>query len=52
MMERILVMFGRNHCISVMPGLVPGIHAFRLRGSQDVDGRNKRGHDDGEGGVR
>ena len=32
-----------------MPGLVPGIHAF-LAVSQDVDGRNKSGHDDREGG--
>ena len=30
----------------VMPGLVPGIHAF-LRGGKDVDGRNKPGHDAG-----
>jgi hypothetical protein len=30
---------------SVMPGLVPGIHVFpSLR--QDVDGRNKSGHDE------
>jgi len=28
----------------VMPGLVPGIHVF-LRDSQDVDGRDKPGHD-------
>jgi hypothetical protein len=27
-----------------MPGLMPGIHAF-LRGKQDVDGRDKPGHD-------
>jgi hypothetical protein len=26
-----------------MPGLVPGIHVFIL--SQDVDGRDKPGHD-------
>ena len=32
-----------------MPGLVPGIHAF-LAVSQDVDGRDKSGHDDREGG--
>jgi hypothetical protein len=32
----------------VMPGLVPGIHVIRHRG-QDVDGRVKPGHDDGEG---
>ena len=29
----------------VMPGLVPGIHAFH-QGKQDVDGRDKPGHDD------
>jgi hypothetical protein len=28
---------------SVMPGLVPGIHA--LAKSEDVDGRDKPGHD-------
>jgi hypothetical protein len=28
----------------VMPGLVPGIHAFLFPG-QDVDGRDKPGHD-------
>jgi hypothetical protein len=27
-----------------MPGLVPGIHAFAT-GKQDVDGRDKPGHD-------
>ena len=27
----------------VMPGLVPGIHAFLI--CQDVDGRDKPGHD-------
>jgi hypothetical protein len=29
--------------MSVMPGLVPGIHAFLY--SQEVDGRDKPGHD-------
>jgi hypothetical protein len=29
-----------------MPGLVPGIHALRRIGKQDVDGRDKPGHDD------
>ena len=28
----------------VMPGLVPGIHVF-VRQSEDVDGRDKPGHD-------
>jgi len=30
-----------------MPGLDPGIHAFVSR-SEDVDGRDKHGHDDSE----
>jgi hypothetical protein len=30
----------------VMPGLVPGIHVFlSLRSKEDVDGRDKPGHD-------
>jgi beta-N-acetylhexosaminidase len=29
----------------VMPGLVPGIHVFGWK-RQDVDGRDKPGHDD------
>jgi 2-oxoglutarate ferredoxin oxidoreductase subunit beta len=28
-----------------MPGLVPGIHAFMPFSKQDVDGRDKPGHD-------
>jgi citronellyl-CoA dehydrogenase len=28
-----------------MPGLVPGIHDFSFRERQDVDGRDKPGHD-------
>jgi hypothetical protein len=32
-----------------MPGLVPGIHVFNLRGiKKGVDGRDKPGHDEGE----
>jgi hypothetical protein len=32
----------------VMPGLVPGIHAFpKFQRSKDVDGRDKPGHDAG-----
>ena len=34
---------GASHSHGVMPALVAGIHAF---GTQDVDGRNKSGHDD------
>jgi hypothetical protein len=30
--------------VAVMPGLVPGIHAFCHE--QDVDGRDKPGHDE------
>jgi large subunit ribosomal protein L15 len=32
-----------------MPGLVPGIHVFRVRLAKDVDGRDKPGHDEREG---
>ena len=31
--------------LTVMPGLVPGIHVFLFR-EQDVDGRDKPGHDE------
>jgi hypothetical protein len=30
---------------SVMPRLVPGIHVFKACGKEDVDGRDKPGHD-------
>jgi hypothetical protein len=29
-----------------MPGLVPGIHVFFFESKQDVDGRDKPGHDE------
>jgi hypothetical protein len=29
-----------------MPGLVPGIHVFRLVSKKDVDGRDEPGHDE------
>jgi hypothetical protein len=29
-----------------MPGLVPGIHVFFADDKQDVDGRDKPGHDE------
>jgi hypothetical protein len=32
--------------ITVMPGLVPGIHVLMWFGSKDVDGRDEPGHDD------
>jgi hypothetical protein len=28
-----------------MPGLVPGIHVVIVRAEEDVDGRDKPGHD-------
>ena len=31
-----------------MPGLVPGIHVFRISQTQDVDGREEPGHDEGQ----
>jgi D-alanyl-D-alanine dipeptidase len=32
--------------ILVMPGFMPGIHVFnKFAANQDVDGRNKSGHD-------
>jgi hypothetical protein len=31
---------------TVMPGLVPGIHALESSSEEDVDGRVKPGHDD------
>ena len=31
-----------------MPGLVPGIHVFLAWANQNVDGRVKPGHDEGE----
>jgi hypothetical protein len=34
--------------LHVMPGLVPGIHVFLLAAVQDVDSRDKPGHDDVE----
>jgi hypothetical protein len=29
-----------------MPGLVPGIHVLGISAAEDVDGRDKPGHDD------
>jgi hypothetical protein len=29
-----------------MPGLVPGIHVLGIGSAEDVDGRDKRGHDE------
>src|SRR5664280_1526053 len=34
-----------QHLFFVMPDLVPGIHAFLCSRKQDVDGRDKPGHD-------
>src|SRR4051812_2585113 len=36
---------------TVMPGLVPGIHAFLLHSPKDVDGRDKPGHDVENGSI-
>jgi hypothetical protein len=33
--------------MSVMPGLVPGIHVLFAEFDKDVDGRDKPGHDAG-----
>jgi len=30
----------------VMPGLVPGIHVFAPASKEDVDGRDRPGHDE------
>ncbi len=35
-----------------MPGLVPGIHVFRLKAQQGVDGRHKAGHDGNDSQVQ
>jgi hypothetical protein len=49
-METAIVADRLDQSIFVMPGLVPGIHAFLQRRwvqqSQDVDGRVKPGHDE------
>jgi hypothetical protein len=34
-----------------MAGLVPAIHVLDLASKQDVDARDKRGHDDGSIGT-
>jgi len=39
-------MYVRATCFGVMPGPVPGIHAFRPCTGKDVDGRHKAGHDE------
>jgi hypothetical protein len=35
-----------NNATLVMPGLVPGIHVFTEPPQEDVDGRDKPGHDE------
>jgi hypothetical protein len=42
-----MMMVTSRHFV-VMPDLVPGIHAF-LAACQDVDGRDKPGHDEVDG---
>jgi hypothetical protein len=39
-----------NASHAVMPGLVPGIHVF-IAARQDMDGRDKPGHDEVDGCV-
>ena len=41
-----IVRYGILSIEPVMPGLVPGIHVFVSFDKQDVDGRNKSGHDE------
>jgi hypothetical protein len=40
-----------DHSLPVMPGLVPGIHANTALAKEDVDGRDKPGHDKERNGV-
>ncbi len=40
-----MFVFAGSQLSAVMPGLVPGIHAFLSFNKQDVDGRDKPGHD-------
>ena len=35
-----------RNVLFVMAGLVPAIHVFAARGSEDVDARHEAGHDD------
>jgi hypothetical protein len=37
-----------THLCAVMPALVAGIHAFLAGQQEDVDGRDKPGHDSGQ----
>ncbi len=37
----------RRNSLGVMPGLVPGIHVLLPINKEDVDGRDKPGHDGG-----
>ena len=39
-------MQGQPVTSSVMPGFMPGIHVLLMCGKQDVDGRDKPGHDE------
>jgi len=32
--------------LSVMPGFVPSIHVFGINSKEDMDGRDKPGHDE------
>jgi hypothetical protein len=37
--------FEKSCLLLVMPGLVPGIHVLKALTQEDVDGRDKPGHD-------
>jgi hypothetical protein len=40
-------------CVAAMPGFMPGIHVLTcVAARQDVDGRDKPGHDKGETSMR
>ncbi|WP_225164255.1 hypothetical protein, partial [Bradyrhizobium sp. BRP56] len=41
------IAYGTNRFfLAVMAGLVPAIHVFSSRGNEDVDARDKPGHDE------
>jgi hypothetical protein len=46
MRERLDCKFEVLEIVSVMPGLVPGIHVMAAFKEKDVDGRVKPGHDE------
>ncbi len=42
----LMTVYDMLHPTPSCPGLVPGIHVFPSLKRQDVDGRNKSGHDE------